>query len=138
MATKASKTTKKEVSSDKDLAKERRKKEIAKEIKRLSSQFKNIEPEKMATVRSTIEDAAFLTVSMRELRDQIAEEGYESEYKNGENQYGTKQSPAVLAYLQMSQKLNAAVKTLLSCQPKTEAKETDDRFDAFVEERGGD
>jgi hypothetical protein len=117
---------------------EKRKKLIQNEVRRLTATFKTIESEKRRLVKATIEDAAFLTVSMQELRDQIAREGMQVEYKNGENQYGTKQSPAVLSYLAMSQKLSTAMKILLECQPKTEKKEIDDKFDDFIVERGDD
>ena len=116
----------------------KRKRLIKNEIRRLSDSLKDIPSEKRRLVKATIEDAAFLTVTMQELRDQIAREGTEIEYKNGENQYGTKQSPAVVSYLQMSQKLTAAMKILLECQPKTEQKEVDDKFDDFIVERGDD
>ncbi len=116
----------------------KRKRLIKNEIRRLGDSLKDIPSEKRRLVKATIEDAAFLTVTMQELRDQIAREGTEIEYKNGENQYGTNQSPAVVSYLQMSQKLNAAMKVLLECQPKTEPKEVDDKFDDFIVERGDD
>lgn len=119
-------------------AEEKRRKAIRNEVKRLTLTFKDIPSEKRRLVKATIEDAAFLTISMQELRDQIAREGMQVEYKNGENQYGTKQSPAVLSYLAMSQKLAAAMKILLDCQPKTEIKEIDDKFDDFIVERGND
>jgi hypothetical protein len=116
----------------------KKKRLIKKEIRRLSESFKVIEPDKKRVVQATINDAAFLTVSMEYLREQIAVEGTEVEYKNGENQYGTKQSPAVQTYLAMSQKLTAAIKILLDCLPKTEAKEAEDKFDDFIVERGDD
>lgn len=116
----------------------KKKRLIKKEIRRLSESFKVIEPDKKRVVQATINDAAFLTVSMEYLREQIAAEGTEVEYKNGENQYGTKQSPAVQTYLAMSQKLTAAIKILLDCLPKTEAKEVEDKFDDFIVERGDD
>lgn len=119
-------------------AEKKRKRLIRNEIRRLGECFKEIPSEKRRLVKATIEDAAFLTVTMQELRDQISREGTEIEYKNGENQYGTKQSPAVVSYLQMSQKLTAAMKILLDCQPKTEPKEVDDKFDDFIVERGDD
>ena len=127
--------TAKAVSEDSE---KKRKRLIKNEIRRLGDSLKDIPSEKRRLVKATIEDAAFLTVTMQELRDQIAREGTEVEYKNGENQYGTKQSPAVVSYLQMSQKLNAAMKVLLECQPKTEVKEVDDKFDDFIVERGND
>ena len=117
---------------------ERRKRLIRNEVRRLSDTFKEIPSEKRRLVKATIEDAAFLTVTMQELRGKIAREGTECEYKNGENQYGIKQSPSVLSYLQMSQKLAAAIKILLECMPKTEVREAEDKFEDFIVERGDD
>lgn len=111
---------------------------IKNEIRRLGDTFKNIDSEKKRLVKATMEDAAFLTITMQELRKKINKEGTEVEYKNGENQWGTKQSPAVINYLQMSQKLNAAMKILLECQPKNKTLEVTDGFDDFVMERGID
>ena len=126
----ATKTTKKTTTISKRLVKN--------EVRRLNDCFREIPSEKRRLVKATIEDAAFLTVTMQELREKIAREGTEIEYKNGENQYGTKQSPAVATYNQMSQKLAAAMKILLECQPKTEQQEKDDKMDDFIVMRGDD
>jgi len=134
IAEKPVKTEKKEPVSDEA----RRKRLIRNETRRLAETFKDVPSEKKRLVKATIDDAAFLSVSMQELRDQINREGMEIEYQNGANQWGTKQSPAVLSYLQMSQKLAAAMKILLDCQPKAEVKETEDKFDDFVVMRGDD
>ena len=63
-----------------------------------------------------------MTITMQDLREQIVREGTTVEYKNGENQYGTKQSPDAQLYLQMSQKQTQAMKILVDCLPKTEKK----------------
>ena len=129
------KTTLKIVDPETQKTKQQR---IAAEVKRLNAVFKDVDSEKKRIVKATIEDAAFLSVTMQDLRDQINEEGTEVEYQNGANQWGKKQSPAVLNYLHMSQKLAAVTKILQDCLPKAERKaETDDdRFDDFVETRG--
>ena len=87
-------------------------------------------------VQTTIEDVAFLTITMQDLRDNIVREGTTCEYKNGENQYGTKQSPDAQLYLQMSQKQTQAMKILIDCMPKTpQVVVKDDGFDDFVNGR---
>ncbi|MCR5119511.1 MAG: hypothetical protein K6B44_07835 [Lachnospiraceae bacterium] len=139
--TSAQKTAEKDEKTEKNEAvsnEARRKRLIRNEVRRLSDTFKEIPSEKKRLVKATIDDVAFLSVSMQELRDQINREGMEIKYQNGANQWGTKQSPSVLSYLQMSQKLAAAMKILLDCQPKAEVKETDDKFDDFVVMRGDD
>lgn len=111
---------------------------IKKEERRLKRLFAKIDDSKKKLAFSTIADVAFLTVIMQELREKILKEGTTCEYKNGENQYGIKQSPDAQLYLQMSQKQTAAMKILMDCLPKTERPEPkDDGFNDFVAERDG-
>lgn len=111
---------------------------IKKEERRLKRLFAKIDDSKKKLAFSTIADVAFLTIIMQELRGKILKEGTTCEYKNGENQYGTKQSPDAQLYLQMSQKQTAAMKILMDCLPKTERPEPkDDGFNDFVAERDG-
>lgn len=110
-------------------------KRIKKEISRLKRLFKDIDEKKKKLVYTTVDDVAFMTVTMQDLREEIVREGTTATYKNGENQYGTKQSPASQLYLQMSQKQTQAMKILLDCLPKKEIPKTDDDFDKFVDGR---
>lgn len=86
-----------------------------------------------------IENLAFMTVTLADLKDQINEEGCVVEYKNGENQYGTKKNPAVETYNTMLKNYTNAYKALADMIPKPEeydekANESDD-FDDFLDER---
>lgn len=113
-------------------------KRIKKEISRLKKIFKEIEENRMKLVTATIEDVAFLTVTMQDLRERINREGTKVTYKNGENQYGIKQSPDAQLYLQMSQKQTQAMKILLDCMPRPMKPEPkDDGFNEFVNGRDG-
>lgn len=108
---------------------------IKKEINRLRKLFKEIDENKKKLVFTTIDDVAFMTITMQDLREKIVREGTTCTYKNGENQYGTKQSPDAQLYLQLSQKNTQAMKILVDCLPKTEKiKPTvpEDDFDDFV------
>lgn len=51
-----------------------------------------------------------MAVMMEDLRENIIRDGTTVEYKNGENQFGTKQSPDAQLYLQFSQKHTQAMK----------------------------
>ena len=95
-----------------------KKKRIKKEVARLKRLFKEIDDNKKKLVFTTIDDVAFMTITMQDLRDDIIRDGTTVEYKNGENQYGTKQSPDAQLYLQLSQKQTQAMKILLDCLPK--------------------
>ena len=110
---------------------------IKKEIGRLKRLFKDIDESKKKLVQTTIEDVAFMTITMQDLRENIVRTGTTVEYKNGANQYGFKQSPDAQLYLQMSQKQTQAMKILIDCMPKSEriSKVPDDDFDSFVHER---
>ncbi len=112
-------------------------KRIKREVSRLKKLFLGIDENKKKLVFSTIEDVAFMTVTMQDLREKIVREGTTVEYKNGENQYGTKQSPDAQLYLQLSQKNTQAMKILVDCLPKQEkkVKVPEDGFDDFVEGR---
>lgn len=112
-------------------------KRIKREETRLKKLFREIDENKKKLVFSVIADVAFMTVTMQDLREIINREGTTATYKNGENQYGTKQSPESQTYLQLSQKQTQAMKILVDCMPKTERKQTgpEDEFDAFVNDR---
>lgn len=112
-------------------------KRIKKEVLRLNRQFKNIDKNKKELVKTTIADIAFMAITMEDLRESINREGTTVEYKNGENQFGTKQSPDAQLYLQMSQKHTQAMKILVDCLPKTPARieVKDDGFEDFVNSR---
>ena len=110
---------------------------IKKEAARLRRLFSKIDKQKKSLVFATIDDVAFMTITMQDLRETIIREGTTVEYKNGENQYGTKQSPDAQLYLQMSQKQTQAMKILVDCLPKTEktVQVKDDGFEGFVNGR---
>lgn len=112
-------------------------KRIKKEVNRLRKLFKEIDENKKKLVDSTIADVAFLTITMEDLREQIVRQGTTVEYKNGENQYGVKQSPDAQLYLQMSQKQTQAMKILVDCLPKNQSRQVvrEDEFDVFVNGR---
>lgn len=112
-------------------------KRINKELRRLKKLFSEIDENKKKLVQATMEDVAFLTVTMQDLRENINRDGTTVEYKNGENQYGTKQSPDAQLYLQMSQKQTQAMKILVDCMPKPARVNmtNEDDFDDFVSSR---
>lgn len=90
---------------------------IKKEIARLRRIFKDLDSNKFKTVDSLIRKAAFLTVSLNELQDEINENGFICEYKNGANQYGTKQSPEVATYIAMSRDHTTIIAKLVELAP---------------------
>lgn len=98
--------------------------QIKRETTRLKRVFRDLDKNKMTTVASLIESAAFMSVSLRELEVKINESGYTEEYKNGENQFGVKQSEAVKTHLAMTKNLATVIKQLTDLVPPERQKES--------------
>lgn len=105
---------------------------ILAEIKELDKRFKNIDTNTKKAVNSLIENAAFMSVTLKELQQTINEKGVISEYQNGENQWGTKKSPEVEIYNTMIKNHMSVIKQLTDLLPKQIPKNDDDGFDEFV------
>ncbi len=107
-----------------------RKKELSKEEKikrekaRISRALSDLDKNKLAVVRPLIESVAFMAVSLEELQEAVNRSGYTVEYKNGENQFGTKQSDEVKTLLAMQKNLTAAIKTLADIAPASKSKKS--------------
>lgn len=85
---------------------------IKAEIKRLNKIFANFGPQTMDAAQELIQNATFMSVSLRELQDIINAAGYTEEYKNGENQYGIKKKSEVEIYNTMIKNFNTTMKQL--------------------------
>lgn len=122
--------------NDSDLTKKLEKeKEIKQEINRINGFLKEIEPKVKKGVKSLIDNVAYMAVTLRELRDDINQEGLITEYQNGENQFGTKKSPKVEIYNTMVKNYTSSFKTLLDLLPKNKEQIIDDGFEEFVESK---
>ena len=106
-----------------DMAERRQK---SKQLRRLEKIFRDIREDKKETVRNLIENAAFMEIQLAGLQKEIAEKGPVSEYKNGENQWGTKKSPEVEIYNTMIKNYMAVVRQLLELLPEGGADEKDE------------
>lgn len=65
-----------------------------------------------AMIRRTVKDLAFMRIELDELQATIAAEGWQDTYQNGENQSGTKSSPAAKSYLDVQKLYNSTVRHL--------------------------
>ncbi len=123
-----------------DLQKKEKEKRIKREESRLRKNWKNKDGKFDENTKKMFEFAmpliknvAFMTVTLEDLKEQINEEGCVVEYKNGENQYGTKKNPAVETYNTMLKNYTAAYKTLSDMIPKPEETDKTDKLDDFDE-----
>lgn len=90
---------------------------IRKEQARLAEIFADLEPNKLKTVDALIARAAFITVSLEDLEEDINRDGWVEEYANGRNQSGLKKSAAADAHISLTKNLNAIMKQLLDLVP---------------------
>lgn len=97
---------------------------IKSERTRLNGIFKELDANQRKVVKQLIDTAAFLSVSLVELQDQINREGYTDEYKNGQNQFGTKTSEAVKTHIAMTKNLTTIIKQLADMCPPERKKES--------------
>ena len=87
-------------------------KEIKAEYDRLIKLYKSAPKEKLALARKLISRAAFLSVMLDDIENDIDKNGYEQEYRNGEFQYGMKKSAAAELHVSYSKNLFAVMKQL--------------------------
>lgn len=93
---------------------------IKKEVTKLTNIFKNLSTGTKNSITNLINEAAFMSVSLAELRAIINKKGYIEEYQNGENQKGIKKAAEVDIYNSLIKHYMAIMKQLLDLLPKTE------------------
>ncbi|MEH6975898.1 MULTISPECIES: hypothetical protein [Bacillus] len=120
------------MSDKQDLEKEKR---IKREMTRLNSLLKNLEPKKKRAVSSLIKNAAFMAVTLEDLQEKINKNGTTEHYQNGANQFGTKKSSDVEVHNNMTKNHAQVMKQLIDLLPKDPPKDDDDGFDEFVADK---
>lgn len=103
----------------KELSKEEK---VKKEVSRIKRVFKDMPKDRKDTAMSLIRNAAFMTVTLDELQEEINEKGVVSHYQNGENQWGTKKSPEVEVYNTMIKNHMGVIKQLCDLLPDGDAR----------------
>lgn len=111
-------------------AKDRRKK-VEKRAIELLVLYSSAEKEKLQAYKSLIEHLAFIDVMIAEYREDILDEGFQTKYQNGKNQWGIRRSEAVDLFKKWySERLSDSerLRVLLG----VEGDAVDDDFDAFI------
>ena len=103
--------------------------EIAKETERLSKLFENISEDKKSLVKNLIQNAAFISITLRDMQKEINENGVTEVYANGPNQSCVHASATVQTYNKLVGTFNQISKTLVSLLPVGETKRADDLGD---------
>ena len=89
-------------------------KKIKAEMREFNKIIKDLPEEKTILCKGLIENTCFMKVELEYLKSKILLKGYSEGYRNGDNQYGNKQTPESQMYSTMIKNYNAAIKTL-SC-----------------------
>lgn len=90
---------------------------VNKEKKRLLAIFAGLDANKLDTCRALIERAAYITVSLQDLEEELDANGWTETYTNGANQCGVKKSAAAEVHISLTKNLNALMKQLLDLVP---------------------
>lgn len=90
---------------------------VNKEKKRLQAIFAGLDANKLDTCQALIAAAAYHTVSLQDLEEELNENGWTEEYINGRNQRGVKKSAAAESYLSLTKNLTTIMKQLLDLVP---------------------
>jgi hypothetical protein len=101
-------------------------------LKELHTIFSGIDVDKAALVQPLIESAATMETILTDLRFTLETFGIEEEYKNGPDQFCTKESTASRVFSAMIKNYNAVIRTLLTCLPEDKQKDAADQLDDFL------
>lgn len=107
---------------------------IKKEISRLNKILKEVDDKKKKTIEGLIQEAAFMRVTLEELKNDINTNGVIDEMCQGEYTI-LRESPYVKTYNTMIQRYTTINDKLLALLPKEVIKEVNDGFDDFVNGR---
>lgn len=105
---------------------------VKKEMNKIKRTFKEMDPSLKKLNEKLIYNAAWLAVSLDELTNTIDEDGVVIEYKNGENQYGTKKSPEAELYTSWSKQYTTIMRQLSDLLPKGKGGNEKDELMEFL------
>ena len=111
----------------------RKNKAIKKELNRLKKLFKDLPENKKKISEKLIDNAAFMSVSLEELKKDIILYGVKETYVNGKEQFGFKESIESKTYNITIKNYMAIIKQLNEMLPEEKKIDEDDEFDKFCD-----
>ena len=113
-----------------------REKKIKQEINRVKKLYKDIAKEKAKVIEGLISEAAFMKLSLEELREDLFKNGmietYIQYYKDGTSQAINRERPEVKIYTTLIQRYSNVMKQLIDYMPVEEKKEEQDHLLEFL------
>ncbi|MCH4205181.1 MAG: hypothetical protein LKF53_02155 [Solobacterium sp.] len=107
--------------------------DVSAEVKRLSSLFEHIDNDHKSLCQDLIQNAAFMSVSLRTLQDDIKINGWVEEYQNGEFQSGRKPSSTANVYNKLISNYNMVIKQLIALLPDSEKENAEKSVDPMTD-----
>jgi len=102
------------------------------EIKKLKNLFKGLQHDKALLTEKLIENAAFMSVLLMDLQENIKDNGYKDKYQNGVNQYGYKKSVAADLYQTTIKNYTSVIKQLNDLLPNKDTNPSDNELLQFI------
>ena len=107
---------------------------IKKEVVRLRKLFKEIEENKKKLAEKLIENAAFMSTTLEDLKKDIVKYGVKETYVNGKDQFGFKESVESKTYNTMIKNYMNIIKQLNDMLPQEKKIDEKDEFDKFCDD----
>lgn len=104
---------------------------IKKEENRIKKLFKELPENKKKMSEQLIKNAAFMSITLEELIEDIKIYGVKETYVNGKDQYGFKESIESKTYNTMVKNYMSIMKQLNEMLPEDKKIDEDDEFDKF-------
>lgn len=110
---------------------------VSREVNRLTNFFKDIDRNRRLTAKGLIEEAAFMRITLQQLKSEIDKDGPIDEMPQGDYSI-LREHPALKSYNTMVQRYTNIIDKLVNMHPKEEVKkDVDDGFDSFIRKRDG-
>lgn len=109
-------------------------KKIKQEVNRLKKIYKEIEKDKVKTFDGLINNAAFLKVTLDELKENINKNGLTEWFEQGKQRFLTER-PQVKIYTTMIQRYTQVMKQLIDVMPEEKKEEEENELSAFMAKR---
>lgn len=109
-------------------------KKIKQEVNRLKKIYKEIEKDKVKTFDGLINNAAFLKVTLDELKENLNRHGLTEIFEQGEQCF-LRERPEVKIYTTMIQRYSNVMKQLIDIMPEDEKQEEKNELAEFMAKR---
>ena len=105
---------------------------IEKERQKINKIFAQMDKNKRTIVETLIDNVAFMSITLDELKEDIKTYGVKETYMNGSNQFGFKESVESKTYNTMLKNYMNAVKQLIDLLPEEEKKNAGEDLLKFI------